>query len=270
MYRLRVGAPLLILAVAAVFAAVAFGGTQSLAVTTSIDGKTVLPQQIRWIAHPSVASTSVSEVDYLIDGKLRWVEQYAPYNYGSDDEKGHLGYLFTSWLTPGLHKFTARVRTTGGETATDVVSARVLAAPAPPASLAGTWTRVVTKQDKAKAEPKYGGPPAGKWRLVVDRVGVWELDPLGSGLVNAYSTTGNVLHAYAPITMVPGKTNGDPGEITRFGNHVDVGVGVDCYESGPFGTYHWAVANNQLTLTATHDPCGNRRTIYEGTWTRVG
>ena len=87
-------------AIAAAFAAVAFGGTQSLAVTTSIDGKTVLPQQIRWIAHPNVASTSVSEVDYLIDGKLRWVEQYAPFNYGSDDEKGHLGYLYTSWLTP--------------------------------------------------------------------------------------------------------------------------------------------------------------------------
>jgi hypothetical protein len=81
------------------------------------------------------------------------------FNYAGDDEKGHLGYLFTSWLTPGLHRFTARVKTTGGE--------------------------------------------------------------------------------------------------------------GDCDESGPFGTYRWMVANNQLTLTAIHEPCGQRRAVYEGTWTRA-
>ena len=272
MYRLTVGASVLIVAIAAVLAAAAFGGTQPLAVTTSIDGKRVLPQQVRWIAHPNVAPSNVSEVDYLIDGKLRWVELHAPYNYASDDFKGHLGYLFTSWLTPGLHKFTARVKTTGGQTATDVVTARVLPAPAPPASLAGTWTRILTKQDTAKADPKYGKdnvPPAGKWRLVVDRLGIWELDPLGTGIVQAYSTTGNVLHAYAPITMVPRKPNHEPGEIMRFGNHVDTGGGIDCDESGPFGTYRWTVASNQLTLAAIHEPCGQRRAVYEGTWTRV-
>jgi hypothetical protein len=272
MYRLPLGASVL-LAVAAGLTAAAFGGTQPLAVTTSIDGKKVLPQQIRWIAHPNVAPSNVSEVDYLIDGKLRWVEHLAPYNYASDDEKGHLGYLFTSWLTPGLHKFTARVKTTGGQSATDVVTARVLPAPVPPASLAGTWTRILTKQDTAKADPKYGKdnvPPTGKWRLVVDRLGIWELDPLGTGIVQAYSASGSVLHAYAPITMVPRKPNDNPGEIKRFGNHVDTGGGIDCDESGPFGTYRWTVANNQLTLAAIHEPCGQRRAVYEGTWTRVG
>ena len=273
MYRLRIGAVVLVvLVVAATLATVAFGGSQPLAVTTSIDGKKVLPEQIRWIAHPNVAPSNVSEVDYLIDGKLRWVEHKAPYNYASDDGKGHLGYLFTSWLAPGLHKFTARVKTTGGQTATDLVTARVLPAPAPPASLAGTWTRVLTPQDTAKADPKYGTdnvPPAGKWRLVIDRLGIWELDPLGTGIVQAYSTTGDVLQSYAPIMMVPRKPNGDPGEIKRFGNHVDTGGGIDCDESGPFGTYRWSVANSQLTLTAMHEPCGQRRAVYEGTWTRV-
>src|SRR5262249_54438634 len=73
---------------------------QRLAVTSSLDGKRVLPQMIRWIAHPNVAPANVAEVDYLIDGKLRWIELKAPYNYASDDYKGHLGYLFTSWLAP--------------------------------------------------------------------------------------------------------------------------------------------------------------------------
>ncbi len=274
MYRLRFGALALIIAVAATLSAVAFGRTHSLAVTTTIDGKKVLPQQSRWIAHPNVAPADVAEVDYLIDGKLRWVEHLAPYNYGSDDEKGHLGYLFTSWLAPGRHSFVARVKTTNGQTATDVVTARVLPAPAPPAALSGTWTRMMTAQDAAKSSPKYGGkdniPPTGKWRLVIDRVGIWELDPLGTGIVQAYSVNGAVLHSYAPITMVPKKANGDPGSIRRFGSKLDVGGGIDCDESGPFGTYHWSVTGNQLTLTASSEPCGQRRAIYEGTWTRVG
>lgn len=273
MFPLRSGVVVLIVAVAATLAAVAVGAGQPLAVTTSIDGKRVLPQQTRWIAHPNVAPSTVSEVDYLIDGKLRWVERQAPYNYGSDDFKGHLGYLFTSWLKPGVHRFTAVVKTTAGKSARDVVTARVLAAPTPPAALAGTWTRVMSKADQAKADPKYGTdnvPPAGTWRLVVDRVGIWEIDPLHGGIVQAYAVSGDVLHSFAPITMVPRKANDDPGSIERFGDRIDAGGGIDCDESGPFGTYHWSVTSRELTLTAMHEPCGQRRAVYEGTWTRVG
>ena len=273
MYRLRLGMLVLITAAATTLAAVASGSGTSLAVTTSIDGKTVLPQQIRWIAHPNVAPADVAEVDYLIDGRLRWVEHSAPYNFGSDDRKGHLGYLFTSWLTPGKHRFAARVKTTDGKTAMDLVTARVLPAAVPPAALAGTWTRTLTSQDAAKSDPAYGTdnvPPTGKWRLVIDRVGIWELDPLGTGIVQAYSVAGEVLHSYAPIQMVPKEANGDPGPIRRFGSQVDAGGGIDCDESGPFGTYHWSVTGDQLTLTPVHEPCGQRRAVYEGTWTRVG
>ena len=273
MKRFQIGAGVLIVVAAVALGAVALAGAQPLAVTSSIDGKKVLPQYSRWIAHPNVAASDVSEVDYLIDGKLHWVEHTAPYTYGGDDGKGHLGYLFTSWLTPGLHTFTARVKATGGQTATDTVHARVLPSPAPPASLAGTWTRVLTKQDTAKSDPKYGTdnvPPTGKWRLVIDRVGIWELDPLGTGIVQAYATSGDTLHAYAPIMTVPKKASGDPGDIKKYGNRVDTGGGIDCDESGPFGTYRWSVTDNQLTLTALHEPCGQRRAIYEGTWTRVG
>lgn len=274
MNSFRAGVAVLIVAVAAALAAVALAGTQPLAVSSTIDGKKVLPQYSRWIAHPNAAASSVSEVDYLIDGKLRWVEHSAPYAYGGDDGKGHLAYLFTSWLSPGLHTFTARVKTSAGQTATDTVHARVLPSPAPPAPLLGRWTRVVTKADTAKSDPKYGGtnnvPPAGKWRLVIDRIGIWELDPLGTGIVQAYSATANVLHSYAPIMTVPKKPNGDPGEIRRFGSRIDSGGGIDCDESGPFGTYRWTVTGNRLTLSATHEPCGQRRAIYEGTWTRLG
>jgi hypothetical protein len=268
----RFGALALVLAATASAAAFARGGDQPLAVTSSIDGQKVLPQQSRWLAHPNVAPADVTEVDFLIDGKLRWVEHSAPYTYGGDDNGANLAYLFTSWLAPGPHTFAARVVASGGRTATDKVNARVVPAPAPPTALAGTWTRVLTAKDRAKADPKYGTdnvPPAGRWRLVIDRIGIWELDPLGTGIAQAYSVSGAVLHSYAPIEMVPRKANGDPGEIRRFGSRIDAGGGIDCTEAGPFGTYHWSVTNNQLQLTSLREPCGQRRAVYEGTWTRV-
>jgi len=246
---------------------------QPLAVTSSLDGKKVLPQMTRWLAHPNVAPADVAEVDFRIDGTLRWVEHLSPYNYASDDERGHLGYLFTSWLTPGRHRFSVVVKTNQGTRASDVVSARVLAAPAPPASLAGTWTRELTASDSAKADPKYGTdnvPPTGNWRLVIDQVGVWELDSMGTGIVQAYTVSVSVLHSYAPIQTVPRRANGDPGSIRRFGSQIDTGGGIDCDESGPFGTYRWSVSNRQLTLTPIREPCGQRRAVYEGTWTRAG
>jgi hypothetical protein len=258
---------------ATVVAAGAFGAGQPLAITSSIDRVKVLPQHSRWLGHPKVAPAEVEEVDFLIDGRLRWVEHNAPYVYAGDDENGRLGYLFTSWLTPGLHRFVTRVKTTSGDTAVDAVSARVVAAPAPLPSLAGTWTRTLTAEDAAKSDPRYGAdfiPPTGVWRLVIDRIGIWELDPVGSGIVQAYSVSGAVLHAYAPIMMVPKRANGDPGSIRRFGHRIDAGGGVDCDSSGPVGTYRWTVTDRQLTLTPLREPCGQRRAIYEGTWTPIG
>jgi hypothetical protein len=263
---------LLATATAAICSSLGAAG-KPLAVTSSIDGKKVLPQQSRWLAYPNVAPAQVAEVDYLIDGKLRWVEEHAPYNYASDDLHGHLGYLYTSWLAPGPHTFTARVKTASGQTATDKVTARVLPAPTPPAALAGRWSRSITTEDQAKSDPKFGTdnvPPAGRWRLIFDRVGVWEIDPRGGGIVTAYSVGGSVLHAYAPIQMVPRAGQGAPGHVSRFGARIDAGGGIECNEAGPFGTYRWTVIGNELTLTAIHELCGQRRAIYEGTWTRAG
>ena len=135
------------------------------------------------------------------------------------------------------------------------------------------WTRTVTNRDRAKSSAAFGAqgsnnvPPAGVWRLVFDRVGVWELDPVGSGIVQAYAVTGSILRSYAPIMMVPKRASGDPGSVRRFGHRIDTGGGVDCDASGPAGTYRWSVADRQLTLTAVREPCGQRRAVNEGTWT---
>jgi DNA-binding SARP family transcriptional activator len=239
--------------------------------TSSFDGKTVLPQRTRWVVHPDVPDSAVREVDFIIDGKLRWVERIPPYYYGGDENGTNPGYLITTWLSAGEHVFTSQVVKADGKSATDIVTARVQPTPRPPAALAGTWTRTVTKQDQEKSTPPFGAgvgniPPAGVWRLVFDRTGAWELDPRKAGIVDEYAVVADVVFAYAPIAMAPCNDYGTCG-VTRFGHH-DIG-GRDCNFAGPFGSYRWSVSGARLTLTAIHEPCGQRRAIWEGTWTRV-
>jgi hypothetical protein len=248
---------LVLLAAALGAAAAASRAETPFAVTSSLDGKKVLPLRSRWLAYPKLPAAQIKEVDFLIDGKLRWIEHDAPYNYGSDDLHGHLGYLITTWLTPGRHTFTARAIDKQGRKATDTVVARVLPAPEPPSELhENVWKRHVTHL--------FGGPPSGEWELTFDRVGAWHLDPLGGGVVDQYDIAGNVLHIYAPITM-----GLQSARIPKLGHHVPGEGEGDCREDGPFGSYHWSVADDDLTLTAIKERCPGRRHVLQGTWTRV-
>ena len=125
---------------------------------------------------PSGPASDVSEVDFLIDGRLGWVEHNGPYFYGDDGN-----WLVASFLGPGEHTFTARVITVDGRTATDTVKASVTAPPAPPPALVGiTWQHEVTPADVLKSTSGQP-PPPGNWRLRINRMG-WQLrDPTPGG-----------------------------------------------------------------------------------------
>jgi hypothetical protein len=69
---------------------------------STLDNKNVLSHRIRWIAYPKPLR-EVGKVDFLIDGKVRWIERNTPYVYGDDSN-----WLVTSWLSPGRHRFTVR------------------------------------------------------------------------------------------------------------------------------------------------------------------
>jgi hypothetical protein len=264
-----VSAAVFLVAFAPAFASNA-AGMSPLAVKSSLDGKTTLPSYLYWTATTNAPASSISDVNFLIDGKLRWAEQQAPYVYGSG-AIGHEGFLFTSWLTPGEHHFTVSVTETNGTKSSDSVTARVLPAPEPPAALAGAWKRVVTAQDAQKAQPQYGqAPPLGEWKLVFDRVGAWELVPGGPGIVNGYDAEHGIIHVYAPIQMTPpAADNSGYGGVNKFGHHILTSGGTDCTNAGPFGTYNWVVAGATLTLTAIHEGCPDRAAVWEGTWTRT-
>jgi hypothetical protein len=225
-----------------------------------------VPTRIRWIAHPSVARSKLAQVDFLIDGTLRGVEHEPPYNYGSDDFHGHLGWLVTSWLKPGVHRFTARARLKDGRTASDTVIARTTAAPLPPRDIAGVrWTRTVTADEIAA---HHADIPAGKWELIFDRVGVWELDPIGTGVADHVVFAGDRVNVDAALWMIPYVHGHGTGsrKLNRYG-HKDIGAGFR--EDGPPASYRWSVKDGQLTLTAVDDPSGTRRALWEGIWAQA-
>ncbi len=116
--------------VVAVSSALASREAEAFKVTSTLDGKRVLPaRRILWLAFPKPRTVNVTEVEFLIDGKVRWVERIRPYCYGCHDDPDN--YLVTSWLTPGRHQFTVRATATDGRKATNTAVARVHPAPSP-------------------------------------------------------------------------------------------------------------------------------------------
>jgi len=239
---------------------------QTFAVSSSLDGKKVLPLRSHWLGYTSLPPAQVDRVEFLIDGKVRWVEHKAPYNYASDDNGKNMGYLITTWLTPGLHRFVVRVVDKTGHAEKNALSARVVAAPAPPPELAGTWTR---------PNPKNGW----QFRLWFDRVGVWYANRSrpgrGDGFVDQFDVRGHTLNVYGSVVqgvqdVEKGVCSGDGCLHVRHDGETYAISGNVCNFSGPFGRYTWSRSADSLTLKVTHEGCRGRAGMLAGTWTRTG
>lgn len=213
---------------------------EAFTVRSTLAGKTVLPHRIRWLGIPNLAPAKVAEVDFLIDGKVRWVEHHAPYTYGYDGN-----YLVTSWLTPGTHTFAVRAISTDHQRASTSTAARVRPAAPPPAALAGTWKRAVTKAE--------AGPP-GVWRLAVNKVG-WQLrGPGGHGaLVDVAYLSAGLLEARGGIAT----KDRSPQE----GN-------IWCNEPFQPVRYRWSVKGSLILTLAGPKRCDGQSGVWAGVWTR--
>jgi hypothetical protein len=217
-------------------------------VTSTFDGKTVLPHRIHWVANPTLPRTRISEVVFLIDGKVSWIEHNPPYTYGNDGN-----WLVTSFLTPGIHRFAVQAITNSGKVATDRVTARVLPAPPPPARLAGRWTRTLSK---AKAKPQ----PAGTWVLTINKIG-WRITvpPGGANLIDVAYLPGAILESRGGIWTKP-----RPADNPTEGNGW-------CEDTNQPVRYRWSVTSSRLTLTlAGPKRCDGESQIWTGVWTRNG
>jgi hypothetical protein len=150
-------------------------------------------------------------VEFLIDRKVRWIEENPLYTYGDDSN-----WLVTSWLSPGRHTFTVRAKAKDGRTALRTTVARVLPAPAPPAELSGSWKR-------------------GTWVLTIDKAGWKILEPQGA--------TNFIDVAY----FSGGRLQARGGIFTTLNSRV--GGNGWCPDLNAPVNYRWAVSADMLTLT---------------------
>jgi len=268
-------ASLLVVTSLGLVAAAAAAPSTQFKVSSTLDGKTVLPHRIHWLGYPSLTHSKVAKVEFLIDGRLAWVEHGAPYVYGSDHNGQQEGYLVTSFLSPGKHRFVTQATSTDGSTATDTVVARVLPAPAPPAALAGTWQRKIDAAEVPK--PGSAGNPTstivapGRWTITFEKRWVHDQAPGrfvfprsnndGTGFVflDDYTATSTRIKVAGEVIMHPFRDNLAEG-------------GWWCFPNGPGASYNWSVSGNTLTLAPVggHDACRVRGFVWSGQWTRVG
>lgn len=253
----------------------ASAGNQPFKVTSSLDGKAALPHRSIWIGYPSLPSSKVASVEFIVDGKMRWTEHGAPYVFAGDDAGKNRGYFVTSWLTPGNHRFAVRVTATDGGTATDEFTARVLPPPIPPSALAGSWQRTVASTSGAPAAGTAGNPtgsfvPTGTFRLTFESRWIRDNFPgkfvlpasnkTGHGFIflSDYTADASRIHVVGEVIFHPLDNNKAEG-------------GSWCYNSGPPADYNWSVSGDTLTLAPVggKDKCGIRGFIWAGDWTRV-
>ena len=241
-------------------------------VTSSLDGASVLPHRIHWIARTTLPASQVDAVSFLIDGKLRWIEHNPPYTYAGLENDA---YLVTSWLTAGTHRFVVVLSTHTGRSASDSVVARVVTTPNPPSALAGTWQRTIDRSG-APAAGSGGNPTnsvinSGVYRMTFEKRWVRDQQPgtfafpqsnnSGDGLyyLDDYTAGAHQVHVAGEVVFHP------------YSDRLPEG-GAWCYVSGPPATYSWRVTGDTLTLKPVggHDACGIRGYVWTGTWRRAG
>jgi hypothetical protein len=251
----------------AIAPATATSSKTTFSVTSTLRDKKLVPRRIHWVARTSAPA---SEVRFLIDGKVRWIEHNPPFSYSDDG-----GYLVTSWLSPGRHRFAVHATSVTGARATEAVTARVPAAPPPPAGLAGRWQRVIPKP--VPPDPAFPGDavPAGTWTIVIDKRWIASHFPgkfnpatspqtgAGNILLDDYTPGPQAFTVYGAVTTGPLNISGATSSPQ--------GGGWWCGPGGPKAVYSWSASGDKLSLRPVgHDACSQRGGVFTGTWTRVG
>jgi hypothetical protein len=242
--------------------------SSSFRVGSTLDGMKVLPHHLHWIGHTSLPAAQIGEVDFLIDGKLAWVEHKAPYVYSGDEDGQLLGYLVTSWLTPGSHRFTVRAVAKDGRQAEQTVVARPAAPAAVPPELAGSWRRTIPHAVPSQPGVQAtGAAPAGAYTITFSNR--WIEDRFPGRYTGDHACHGCLIDDdWVPSSTtfrVWGSATIEPQQAWRARG------GWWCNANGPAAAYRWSVDGDTLTLEPVGggDACQQRGTVWTGTWTRV-
>jgi hypothetical protein len=230
--RTRILLLALLAGVVAVSSALAGAGDTSFTVTSSLDGKTVLPIRSHWIATPNDAR-SIDHVDFFIDGFHAWSQHQAPWSFG-----GQGNWLVTTFLRPGVHRFAVRAYDAGNQMAVDTVQARIVAPPKPPAKLAGSWKSII---------PRSFGLTG---TLLIAKNG-WTLGP--NNVVDAHYLPDGGVVLGPQIIDRPEQASAPCGSYPPHTWKATIAAGNKRMTLAPVGT----------------DPCAIRTAIFKGAWIRL-
>ena len=224
-------------------------------ITSSIREGAELTDPVRWQAgFRGLSAGDVSEVRFLIDGKVEHVERLEPFEFA-----GTHNLLLPGTLAPGSHTFAVDARLLDGGRLTAASTAKVSRRAQPiPAAVVGKWTRTVAPAEVGRTEgfrkPEYGEPlPVGRWTAEIGADGVARYtDPYRR---SDSLTVGQVRFEPSGSLIV-----GD--EIPNAG-----GEGYFCPETVDVGTYRWSVSGDKLVVDVVDDrECADRNSFWNGTF----
>jgi hypothetical protein len=227
-------------------------------ITSSIREGAELTGPVRWKAGlTGLTAADVSEVRFLIDGKVEHVERLEPFEFAGAHNR-----LLPGTLAPGSHTFAVDARLTRGGRLTAASTANVSQRARPiPAAVVGTWTRTVTPAEVARTErfrnPEDGDPlPVGRWTVKIGADGVARYtDPFR----RSDSLTVGQVRFDPSGSLIVG------GEIPNAG-----GEGYFCPETVGTGTYRWSARRDTLVAHVLADgKCADRNSFWNGTFTRT-
>ena len=250
-------------------------------VTSTLDGKTVLPHRIHWVAKTTLPPTQIARINFTIDGKASWhwqgtklpVFTYNEWDASLPSRTFASGYLVTSWLTPGRHRFTVQLQANDGRLAEDTVVARVLPAPNAPAALEGTWRRTIDTTNAPKlgspANPTYTPVPSGIYKISFDNR--WVKDHFPGKFDSTTSAKSGAGLAFLNDWTPKQASFHVQGNVNTHPSWFENNVAVWCYTGGPGADYHWSVTGNTLTIAPIGgtDACAIRGFIWTGRWQRA-
>jgi hypothetical protein len=226
---------------------------------TIADGST-LTHAVPWQVMAKAADgDSVSEVDFLVDGKRLWAEDSPPYVFDDD------GQFLPPWLLGGGdHVLTAQVQTVNGAAADATAHVTVKVRLAANKRLVGTYRRVVTRADQQRVKP-YRVPskgafgetsPTGRWTLHIENAGeIVGVDPSGDAanpFVEPYSVNGPTMTLYGPAVW----RQPNPQSPNLF-----------CEPETP-SDYLWSLSGSTLTIRNKQQACADRDIVFVGKWVK--
>jgi hypothetical protein len=129
--------------------------TSPFAVASSVADGSTLTGAVTWTATPS--GTTVSSVDFLIDGTVKWTEKTSPYMFNGDPG----GKLDTTTLGNGTHTLALQAHAADGRTASTTSTVTVANVATPPPTGSFVVTSSIANGAALTGSLKWTATPSG-------------------------------------------------------------------------------------------------------------